>query len=278
MFKKLVLTSMTIGTLLCDPVDYVNRDISIAPTISHSTSQRIYLISYADGEIYMRNQNYLMLSALNKGIDTLIAYRPEHIKKEFYEEHKSILEQGRGAGYWLWKPYFIVETLKVMNENDILIYVNSGAYFNENPIQPVIDVLDDPETSIILYKNYHRNRGHVKRDLFDIMEVDYSHLDDLQLEATYIIVKKTETSLKFMNQFLQYSCIEQAITDSPSETEEFPDFDDHRHDQAILSLLSIKEPKGIKKMSSYHKDHSMWLFHHHRRHDPTLSIIGYYGG
>ena len=272
MFKKMLLVLLTVGTSICDSVDYTKRDISIAPTIP-ATSQRVYLISYGDGEVHKRNQNYLMLSALNKGIDTLIAYRREHIKKEFYEEHKNILEQSRGAGYWLWKPYFIVETLKTMKENDILIYVDCGAYFDEKPLQPLINILNDPEVSIILFKSYHSNWHYVKRDTFDIMGIDYSHRNDTQCGATFIVLKKTETSVKFMNQFLHYCCNEQALTDSSNKAAEFEDFYDHRHDQAIISLLSIKLPKGIKKIDGDGRDLEMWFFHHHRRRNPMQAII-----
>jgi hypothetical protein len=271
--KKMLIILLSTGPSICAPVNYTNRDISLEPTISRPTSQRVYLISYADGEVYQRNQNYLMLSALNKGIDTLIAFRREHIKKEFYEEHKSILDKGRGAGYWLWKPYFIVETLKAMNENDILIYLDAGVYFDDKPIQPLIDTVNDPETSIILFESYHTNWHYIKRDAFDIMGVDYSHRNDKQCGGGYIIIKKTETSVAFMNKFLHYCCNEQALTDSPSMEEEFSGFWEHRHDQAIISLLSFKEPKGIKKIDGDGRIPSMWFFHLHRRRDSSVSIL-----
>ena len=44
----------------------------------------------------------------------------------FYSENKAILDLARGAGYWLWKPFIISETLKEMEEGDCLIYSDSG--------------------------------------------------------------------------------------------------------------------------------------------------------
>ena len=34
--------------------------------------------------------------------------------------------QPRGGGYWVWKPWIIVDTLRQMKENDVLVYVDSG--------------------------------------------------------------------------------------------------------------------------------------------------------
>lgn len=31
----------------------------------------------------------------------------------------------RGGGYWLWKPYIILEILSRIEENDILVYVDA---------------------------------------------------------------------------------------------------------------------------------------------------------
>ena len=55
----------------------------------------------------------------------------ECITKEFQEKNEKILSQSRGHGYWLWKVHLIYETLtKKMNENDILVYVDSGCDIN----------------------------------------------------------------------------------------------------------------------------------------------------
>jgi hypothetical protein len=31
---------------------------------------------------------------------------------EFYQEHKQILDRNKGGGYWLWKPFIILEALR----------------------------------------------------------------------------------------------------------------------------------------------------------------------
>ena len=41
------------------------------------------------------------------------------IDPEFYAKNKFILNQPRGAGYWLWKHYIIKDALSRVNDGDI---------------------------------------------------------------------------------------------------------------------------------------------------------------
>ena len=45
-------------------------------------------------------------------------FGPSDISGDFYEKNQHILDQKRGAGYWLWKPYFIYKTLKKINDGE----------------------------------------------------------------------------------------------------------------------------------------------------------------
>lgn len=260
-------------------VDYSKIDLSITPSLNVSTKQRIFLISFAHGETHERNQNYLALSAINKGIDTIISYRKRHISPEFSEQNKVILSGLWGCGWWLWKPYFILETLKIMAPNDILIYVDAGAYLTKS-IEPLLEQINKPDTTMLLFENTHTNRRHVKRDTFDIMEVDYKHRDDAQLNAAFMVIKKTPSSYAFVEKWLEYCCIGRAITGDPSIAPEFEDFESHRNDQAILTLLRIKYQDPTIKVLRRHADN--WktpinIFFHHRRRVPDKPVVDFTG-
>jgi hypothetical protein len=172
-------------------VDYTKIDLSIAPSINVPTRQRIYLISFAQGEVHERNQNYLALSAINKGI----------------------LDESMGAGCFL-------ETLKKIEPNDILLNVDAGAYL-KGSVNPILERLNSPDTTMLLFENFHTNRQHVKRNTFDIMEVDYKHRDYLQLDAAFLAIKKTPAAYQFIEKWLEYCCIADAITDKLSKAPEF---------------------------------------------------------
>ena len=50
---------------------------------------------------------------------------------EFWNKHSNfILNNKRGYGYWIWKSYIILDILKTLNENDILVYLDCGCEIN----------------------------------------------------------------------------------------------------------------------------------------------------
>ena len=101
---------------------------------------KVYLISYADGK-FVKNQNRLNKSAKKYGINNIISYGKLDLKRtKFYNKYKDILDEPRGAGFWLWKPFFIYKTLNKLREGDILIYSDAGTVFVNNPL-PLLKIV-----------------------------------------------------------------------------------------------------------------------------------------
>src|SRR5437870_8412472 len=86
--------------------------------------ESVVFISYAD-HLYKGAQLQNAFSYKKKKIK-VINYGPEDLDRQFYEQHKHILQLKRGAGYWLWKPYIILKTLLETNYKYI-IYCDSGS-------------------------------------------------------------------------------------------------------------------------------------------------------
>ena len=63
-----------------------------------------------------------------------------------------------------------------------------------------------------------------------------------QIEPGFLSIKKTAWSIKFIENWKQ-KCVDfQLISDDPSILgPEYPCFKEHRHDQAILNLLSFHQ-------------------------------------
>jgi len=214
-------------------------------TVCKKHSGRVWFVSYADGGVYIANQRALTHSALNKCVDFFMHFGPHSIDEEYFKKHQSILTQPRGAGYWLWKPYVVLKMLEQVPENDFVLYVDVGSLLIK-PVDSLIERLGDAD--ILIFKNVHKNKGHVKRDLLKLMDLDHEEvLNALQLQAGYIFARNTGGARKFIKKWLKLCEIERAITDSPS-VDEYPSFIDHRHDQAILSLLVLKYPEKVALM------------------------------
>jgi hypothetical protein len=95
-----------------------------------------YHVNYAD-KMYYGSQ--LLNTDTGKTLckfDVSLSFNKGDLDNSFVEKNNHILNQPRGAGYWLWKPYVIVKALSQMNDNDLLFYTDSGSYFL-TPIDPI---------------------------------------------------------------------------------------------------------------------------------------------
>lgn len=179
------------------------------------------------------------------GFDRVIEYSPKDINKRFYEKNKEILSQLRGGGYWLWKPYIILKTLqrKDVKKGDFIFYADSGSYFI-NKIDYLLLLCEKYNQDIIPFAN---KKGFTegewtKRDAFILMGLDEKkYLNTPHIWTGFILVKKSNFSIKFFKEFIHYARDKRIITDSPSTLgEDYKCFKENRHDQSIFSLLCKK--------------------------------------
>lgn len=204
----------------------------------------IHFINYAsDG--FKNSQKEAIKIAQSFEFETQ-SFSEEDLDIEFKVKNKNILEQKRGAGYWLWKSYIINKKLKEISNQDYLIYMDSGAHFVKNP-KIFIDMID--EKGILLFNMIQKMSKWTKGDCFFKL-CDHKNLayikEKNQIQATYIFLKKCDFSKNFIKDWLSHCEDEQLITDKKNVyAENFPDFIDHRHDQSILSLLAFKENVSI---------------------------------
>ena len=203
----------------------------------------IYAINYADNR-YKKAQKLNSQTALLHGVDRVVEYSPQDMDVSFYNSNKKILMCQRGNGYWLWKPYYINRTLMGMNDGDYLVYADSGSYY-VNDVNLLIKCMKKEGSDIMVFSLGNRNLERIwsKRDAFIIMGCDTKEYTDTpQRLATFIVVKKTEFSCTFINEWLSYAQDMRVITDQQNcmGKENYVDFIENRHDQTVLSLLSKK--------------------------------------
>ena len=215
-----------------------------------------HLVNYSD-KSHHNSQKENSNSALKfGGFDNVFSFNLQDLGDEFITENKGIMSQARGAGYWMWKPFVIKKALDMMGDNDILMYSDSGISFIKN-IDELIDIMDMTEEKLLLFEleDIHPNKRWTKRDCFILMGLDKEeYLNQNQLLASYILMRKNDFVLKFVDEWLTYAKDYRIITDSPNECglPNYPEFMDHRHDQSILSLLGRKyNIKNIPDVTQY---------------------------
>jgi hypothetical protein len=218
-----------------------------------------YFINFSSNG-FENSQNYGISQAIKFGFQVK-GYKMSDIDKSFIEDNIEIFSQKRGAGYWLWKPYIILDALRKIEYNDFLIYMDSGAALISDP-DSYLEMID--EKGILSFSMVQRTSKWTKGDCFYLI----NHEDDVykfsemnQLQGTYIFFKKTESSIQFVKKWLNICTNKNAITDySNIYIDNMSDFIDHRHDQSIFSLLAYNEGiMNIPQIDQYCVEHGLGI-------------------
>lgn len=187
------------------------------------------------------------------GFDKFIAYSPIDIDDEFFNNHADIFKISRGYGLWLWKPYFIYKTLITeCKYGDYLFYCDAGAFLFRN-IAHIIRTMDDNDVWIPC--NPLQEWQFTKIDAFRLMNIEEKRFfNSAQAQASYICVRKSEKSIKFIKEWLDLCCDKNLLyPDNVLSKMNNPiGFVGHREDQSILSLLCKKN--GVR----FHSDPSQF--------------------
>jgi len=240
----------------------------------------IHLVTYAHGpDVFHKNRNVQAYSALNRGIDFIYLYRKEHIDPQYIKDHP-ILNEKFGAGFWLWKPYFILKTLEKIPEGDILLYGDSGMLIRH----PIGDLVESSlkDKDIVLFDYYEPDYGTASRSA----NGDTFVAVDCQTESCYksphvwagmLLLRNSPTSRAFIKKWQSLCENTHLLTAQPSKAPNQPNFSHHQHDEGILSALAAKHAAEIQYVPM---DKTFFkYFKMHRRKKDDISLLGevFYG-
>jgi hypothetical protein len=203
----------------------------------------IIAANYADRK-FKRAQKLNSKTARQYGADRVIEYGPDDIDRDFYERNREILSNPRGGGYYLWKPYFYRKAYDELEEGDYLIYTDSGSIY-VNDIQYLIDCMEREKVNIMVFslQNEMLERKYTKRDTLILTGCDTPmYIDTPQSVGGYMIYKKSPEVKAFFDEVFEYAQDIRCISDNPNVMGQpnYEEFVAHRHDQAIISLMSKK--------------------------------------
>lgn len=159
-----------------------------------------------------------------------------------YARHPEVARTPRGAGLWLWKPYYLMQVLNEMRSGERVLYLDAGMEITA-PLDPLFE-LSGKGPGICLFTVHGRlNRHWTKRDCFVLMGCDEpDYLDTEQSMSGVIIIRKNPFVMDLVSQWLEYTADVRIVSDLPNTCglPDYPGFVEHRHDQSILSNLRIR--------------------------------------
>lgn len=238
-------------------------------------------ISYGNNN-YNKSLDLLEKTSLEiGGIETFIRYTEDWLKTtEFYKKNVFILSKPRGNGYFIWKPFIILESFKTLEEGDVVLYTDAGLNVIQN-LSPLFEIIENNKDSIIIFKlpavgvSHHKNKAWTKRDAFILTNCDSEKYWNADMgNGAVSLWKKTEKNIQLLNEWLKYLRDPRISSDDINMCgPNFLEFKDHRHDQSVLSILSVKynlelfrDPTqyGNSEIDLFSNSPYQQLFYHHR--------------
>tara|TARA_B100000497_G_scaffold121123_1_gene150452 strand:+ start:400 stop:1125 length:726 start_codon:yes stop_codon:yes gene_type:complete len=201
----------------------------------------VHLITYGNNH-YTKSRDRLVNEAIRTGwFSSVIGYGEEDMSKEYKEEFKDILHYERGAGYWIWKPYFILKRLSEIEKGDVLIYLDAGCTIRQMGRKRFYEYINMLENGCMISfrMSEHIEKHYTTKEIFEHFGV--SHMDSITDSGQYLggirIMKNNEETLRIMQ--LEYDTYKEnrmIVTDCFNDKQE-DYFVDNRHEQSIFSVI-----------------------------------------
>ena len=217
-------------------------------TFLQNQNQKINFISFGGpGENYHKTLNRIYKQAIEFYLfDEISVLTEEDLKndKPFWDKHGQFIENShRGYGYWIWKSYIIKKRLEQIQDNDILIYCDSGCELNKCGLERLYEYIDLINTDsngygIISFQMRYIEFLYTKKRIFDYFNYSENDKKNKQCSATIIIIKKNKHSIDIINKWYETCSIYNLINDD--QINEDNRCIDNRHDQSIFSILVNK--------------------------------------
>lgn len=208
-------------------------------------TQQVHLITYANEKYELSMQKLLEEAHAFKEFTTITGYRPNNITPLFARRFHSVLQQPRGAGYWIWKFDIIRQKLDQIANNDILVYLDGGCSVNINGkkrYHEYIDMLNNSEygfLSLSLGPEYIYTTRQILNYFGETPESKMGQ--DKQLMAGIMLMKKCPHTYMILDKCMELLNHDpKLITDHYNKENQHPNFKDNRHDQSILSVVRNK--------------------------------------
>ena len=213
---------------------------------------KIYGISYASRNFKNRYEVVNKLGNDSGLFNNFKCFNEIDIDNEFKEKYKEIWNSHRGGGYWIWKPYIILKMLEQINNDDIIVYIDSGCDINITPeskqrFDEYIEMVNNSNTGLLRFQLTHLEKNFTNKKTVEYFKNKFNidnikmdeYLEDFQILATALIIRKTQFTIDFFNKVLEI-----LNDDMNLFSDEYTLYNEiHRHDQTIMSLLN-KHMKG----------------------------------
>ena len=161
-----------------------------------------------------------------------------------------IVKNRRGYGYWLWKPFLLLQLMRQIDYGDLVFYADSGTELNVKGGARFSELRGMASCSdLVVFEIGERAASWTKGDIFHAFGLNLGDpiANENQIMATAGFFRKTHATLSILNywKLVCESANYQLLDDTPSSRPNDPLFKENRHDQAIFSLIVKMSGRAI---------------------------------
>lgn len=219
--------------------------------------RKVWFVTFADSRM-KRSLRRIRRQALLMGFspDRILTYTENDLSPDFREKMRVHLVKGsRGYGYWCWRSQVVLQALQKMADDEIFLYADAGCHLNPKGLPRLREYFKMVnESDIVAFQgrsfmgtekfdplhHYNSIGTWTKGDVIDYFGVRNCPeiVNSGQYSGGVFLVKKTAKSQSFYERYR--AIVEEHfefLDDSPSQSPNLPEFREHRHDQAVFTLL-----------------------------------------
>ena len=204
--------------------------------------------------------------------DEVRLYTPSNLPE--YARKSPLMASSRGAGYWLWKPVMIKETLDSLDDGDAVVYVDAGCTLRKSEDwKEYLRLMDSYDTVCFQYAKDHpewEKLGATSSEMYHwtkrtardyvVERFGEESMHYCQVMGGILFMKGKDNN--FLREWLKIMLERPDLIEDPSPDEpQCEGYAAHRHDQAFITPLALNDPtvKVLpEKSERYTPDSFVW--------------------
>lgn len=173
-----------------------------------------------------------------RALDSCKAYSLDDLSPEWRQQH-GVNNSLRGAGWWRWKPYYLLHELRKLKQGDVVVHADYDLVLAKQPGALWCIGQNAPSGVAAFHMPCLTDRAWTKREVVAALGASDAMLDTTQIYAGLLILRRTPFTERFLEEWLELTLRDDLATDTlaPGVVQDTR-FVAHRHDQSLLSLLT----------------------------------------
>ena len=151
------------------------------------------------------------------------------------KQFQVIANERRGGGDWRWKPAVVRDALANVPEGDFVVWSDAGSTVLSGQEW---DRIPQSNADCIVFMNNHQTHHTAKKALLEMYPIDDEEITPRGTRGGLIVVRNTTAGRAFADEWWEVAKSHPTMFDDSVSSEEHPEFQFCRHDQAVLGRIA----------------------------------------